>query len=154
MLRITIGKRYRLRVPRLTALSPTLLRIFWACRGRLGTDVPTFSSLVLSYALNTQIITLEPYNVCHSRNLSALLCADIMLKNELGVTFDGTPQDFHQETLDWTTDTSSASFAIIYSRSAVGLISLLHIDLEKHTARVGYWLASRYWSQGFYDLSL
>ena len=49
----------------------------------------------------------------------------------------------------WSEKNKAQVFAIIMNREAIGSISLSHIDRRTQTARIGYWVASKYWNKGY-----
>jgi ribosomal-protein-alanine N-acetyltransferase len=100
------------------------------------------------------MIDLELYSDAHSADLSSILVKDITLRNSLGTSFNGIAADFHLGILSWISKTNSTSYAILLNGFAIGLISLSHVDLTKRVARIGYWLASKYWNRGFMTTAL
>lgn len=49
----------------------------------------------------------------------------------------------------WSKKNKAQIFAIIINREAIGLISLSRINKKAQTARIGYWIASKYWNKGY-----
>ncbi|MBN2857954.1 MAG: GNAT family N-acetyltransferase, partial [Candidatus Delongbacteria bacterium] len=49
---------------------------------------------------------------------------------------------------DWCRKTNSEQFEIRFGNEFAGMISLSHIDMEKKSARVGYWVGSEYRKRG------
>jgi len=40
-------------------------------------------------------------------------------------------------------------FAIVLDKLAIGTISLSHQDVNNRKARIGYWISSNYWGNGY-----
>ena len=49
----------------------------------------------------------------------------------------------------WSKKNKAEIYAIIMHHEAIGLISLSRIDRSTQTARIGYWIASKYWNKGY-----
>jgi len=49
----------------------------------------------------------------------------------------------------WSKKNKAQIFAIIMNYNAIGLISLSRINKIKKTAKIGYWIASKYWNKGY-----
>lgn len=60
-----------------------------------------------------------------------------------------TKQIFIETNKKWAVERCADLFAIVLEKKAIGMISLSHQDIVKHTARIGYWLGSRYWNKGY-----
>ena len=60
-----------------------------------------------------------------------------------------TEQEFLEKNEQWVVEKHTDMFAIVLGKKALGMISLSHQDVIKHTARIGYWLGSAYWNKGY-----
>ncbi|SEP41053.1 GNAT family N-acetyltransferase [Propionispora vibrioides] len=58
-------------------------------------------------------------------------------------------QNFMETNKKWTVERCTNLFAIVLEKNAIGMIALSHQDMVNHTARIGYWLGSRYWNKGY-----
>jgi ribosomal-protein-alanine N-acetyltransferase len=58
-------------------------------------------------------------------------------------------QNFMETNKKWATERCADLFAIVHEKKAIGMISLSHQEIVNHTARIGYWLGSRYWNKGY-----
>jgi ribosomal-protein-alanine N-acetyltransferase len=58
-------------------------------------------------------------------------------------------QNFMETNKKWAAERCADLFAIVLEKKAIGMISLSHQDIVNHTARIGYWLGSRYWNMGY-----
>lgn len=56
---------------------------------------------------------------------------------------------FVTHTKKWSKKNKAQVFAIIMNREAIGSISLSHINRRTQAARIGYWIASKYWNKGY-----
>ncbi len=84
------------------------------------------------------------------KNLAGILKNDKKLIEQLGNRKEPLSCDeFITHTRKWSKKNKAQVFAIIINREAIGLISLSHINRRKQTARIGYWVASRYWNKGY-----
>ena len=57
--------------------------------------------------------------------------------------------EFVTHTKKWSKKNKAQVFAIIMNREAIGSISLSHINRRTQTARIGYWITSKYWNKGY-----
>jgi RimJ/RimL family protein N-acetyltransferase len=60
-----------------------------------------------------------------------------------------TSAQFRKTNALWAEKNHAKMFAIVLRRTAIGMISLSHINRQKQTARIGYWLASSQWHKGY-----
>ena len=58
-------------------------------------------------------------------------------------------QNFMETNKKWAAARCADLFAIVLEEKAIGMISLSHQDIVNHTARIGYWLGSKYWNKGY-----
>lgn len=58
-------------------------------------------------------------------------------------------QNFMETNKKWAAERYADLFAIVLEKKAIGMISLSHQNIVKHTARIGYWLGSKYWNKGY-----
>lgn len=77
-----------------------------------------------------------------------ILNYDSLLRSALGSKSDFKAEDFRRETIEWSKKNNADIFAIILNNSSIGMISLSHQDLNQNTARIGYWICSKYWGEG------
>jgi RimJ/RimL family protein N-acetyltransferase len=88
-----------------------------------------------------------------SEALANILCTDVILSHAMG----GGPaegemlsgRDVLSGIEQWCNKTNSITMAIIIHDTAIGMISLSHIDECERSARIGYWLSSAYWRKGY-----
>jgi RimJ/RimL family protein N-acetyltransferase len=83
--------------------------------------------------------------------LADMLNSDITLRADLGIGDDvsSTADGFLQYVKEWEHSRSAVSYAITADDFTVGLISLSHMDPHAGTARIGYWVGSRYRRRGY-----
>ena len=95
-------------------------------------------------------IGFRPLNTKYSRQLAEILNSDVLLGKSLGADSRETqsPEGFLDATNKWAKRNNSETFAIVLKKDdrAIGLISLSHQTAT--SARIGYWLGSRYWDKG------
>ena len=87
-----------------------------------------------------------------SRQLASLLCEDCILRRDLGMAREDRPtgEAFGRHIRDWCRSRNAFTYAIILGEgTAIGTISLSHIDREDHSARIGYWIGSSYRNRGY-----
>jgi [ribosomal protein S5]-alanine N-acetyltransferase len=86
--------------------------------------------------------------------LAELLNHDESLKRALGSkSIDNNGENFLRRVADWQAKTVSTTFAIKADSSVVGLISLSHQNRNDNSARIGYWLSSKYWNRGICSIA-
>ncbi|MCD4707624.1 MAG: GNAT family N-acetyltransferase [Candidatus Sabulitectum sp.] len=84
--------------------------------------------------------------------LSSMLCTDNILREYLGFGDNDKPtaDDFLEKLQSWCRSRNAVTYVVLLnSTTAVGTISLSHINKEEKTARTGYWIGSRYRSHGY-----
>jgi ribosomal-protein-alanine N-acetyltransferase len=59
-----------------------------------------------------------------------------------------TTLEFTKNNYKWNLVNNAEMYAIVLNGKAVGMISLSHINQVDRSARIGYWLASKFWGQG------
>jgi [ribosomal protein S5]-alanine N-acetyltransferase len=87
-----------------------------------------------------------------SRQLASLLCEDRVLRRDLGMAREDRPtgEAFDRHIRDWCRSRNAFTYAIILGDgTAIGTISLSHINRENHSARIGYWIGSSYRNRGY-----
>jgi ribosomal-protein-alanine N-acetyltransferase len=87
-----------------------------------------------------------------SRRLASLLCEDGILRRDLGMAREDRPtgEAFDRHIRDWCRSRNAITYAIVLGDgTAIGTISLSHIDREDHSARIGYWIGSSYRNRGY-----
>jgi len=103
-------------------------------------------------ALRGERVLLRTPTLDDAQALDTLLCTDAALRQALG-TQRSLPVDAEgwlEDTERWCQGTSSISFAIVNEAHAtIGMISLSHIDAAAADGRIGYWLGSAHWGQGY-----
>lgn len=83
------------------------------------------------------------------KNFVKILDNDKMLIEQLGNCKGPLScAEFVAHTKKWSKKNKAQVFAII-NREAIGLISLSHINKRTKTAKIGYWIASKYWNKGY-----
>ncbi|MEN8906198.1 MAG: GNAT family N-acetyltransferase [Clostridiales bacterium] len=95
-------------------------------------------------------IKIIPVSQSSSENLSEILSKDIKLNHSLNGSDPKNimPNEFYENIVKWQDKTNSIVYSIVFDNKDIGTISLSHMELNKKTARIGYWLASEYWSFG------
>ena len=84
--------------------------------------------------------------------LASLLCRDMALRQSLGIAEADQPSGatFLEKISHWCERNSALTLAIVdVDGQALGTISLSNINEAEHTARIGYWLASDHWGEGY-----
>jgi len=98
-------------------------------------------------------IIIKPINQLseiQSNDLVSILNFDKKLKKELKSQRKNiTIKDFVEYNKKWAIKNNAQIFAIVLKNKAIGSISLSYISMQNKTARIGYWLASDYWSKGY-----
>src|SRR4030043_243088 len=56
---------------------------------------------------------------------------------------------FIADNKQWSEKNKAQIFAIIMNRNAIGLISLSRINKITRSAKIGYWITSKYWNKGY-----
>ena len=87
-----------------------------------------------------------------SRQLASLLCEDGILRRDLGMAREDRPtgEAFDRHIRDWCRSRNAITYAIVLGDgTAIGTISLSHIDRADHSARIGYWIGSSYRNRGY-----
>jgi len=81
-----------------------------------------------------------------AEQLAALLREDDGLRGELGIAADDRPEgeDVLEKLREWCRKRRATTFAIMAGDTAIGTISLSHRSEEGRTARIGYWVGTRY----------
>jgi len=96
-------------------------------------------------------ISIRTPTVQDGEALANILCTDVVLCRELGAPTEDTLSS--TDVLDgidqWCNKTNSISMAIILHDTAIGMISLSHVNEGERSARIGYWLSSLYWRRGY-----
>ena len=89
----------------------------------------------------------EPHDGEH---LAALLSSDNGLRRDLEIATDDQPTgaDVLSHLRDWCRQHRATTFAIVAGATAIGTISLSHRSADGRTARIGYWIGTRYRRQG------
>lgn len=98
-------------------------------------------------------IALKSINALEDRyvdDLVDILNNDKELIQELGGNEELiSSREFVSYNNEWVDKNKAKIFAIILDNKAIGLISLSRINKKTHEARVGYWIASKYWNHGY-----
>lgn len=56
---------------------------------------------------------------------------------------------FIADNKQWSEKNKAQIFAVIMDCNAIGLISLSRINKITQTAKIGYWITSKYWNKGY-----
>lgn len=59
------------------------------------------------------------------------------------------PADYYATCQKWAKRRRAVCYAVLLKGEAIGTVSLCDIDLERRSARTGYWLASEHWGKGY-----
>ncbi len=81
-----------------------------------------------------------------------MLCNDNILREDLkfGDSDKPTADDLLEKLKGWCRSRNAVTYIVLLnSMTVVGIISLSHINKEQKTARIGYWIGSRYRSKGY-----
>ena len=101
---------------------------------------------------NVPLISIRELTQEDSCQLAAMLCEDYILRRDLGIARENRPtgEKFGQGIRDWCRSRNASTYAIVLDdRTVAGTISLSHIDDKSHSARIGYWIGSKYWRKGY-----
>jgi [ribosomal protein S5]-alanine N-acetyltransferase len=97
--------------------------------------------------------SIDDLNVRQVNQLVGILNKDELLNKSLGSQGKKiTAEQFKTRNIDWAKNNQAKIFGIMNKSSAIGMISLSHIDLKNKKANIGYWLASKYWGKGITTL--
>lgn len=96
-------------------------------------------------------VTLREPGYEEANQLAEMLSKDEVLRADLGMDASNRPtaDDVLQELADWCPPRRATTYAILTGDRAVGTISLSHRDLDSRSARIGYWVGSRYRCRGY-----
>lgn len=95
------------------------------------------------------MINLEEYSQHHAADLSHILAADNILKDQISSTFSGPESIFHKETINWISKKSSFTYSVLHQNVSIGLASIVPDSSAPTHCSIGYWLGSTFWNQGF-----
>ena len=96
------------------------------------------------------IIHLNDIPMGYAEELAQILNMDIKLKNAMGCKIvKTTGNEFITFCKNWARKQKADMFVIILDKVAIGSISLSHQDVNKRSARIGYWISSNYWGNGY-----
>lgn len=84
-----------------------------------------------------------------SAQLVDIMNTDSVLAQALGGLQPCTTDEFIQSNTAWSVRCSAEIFAIVLDERAVGMMSLSHQNVAERTARIGYFLGSSYWGNGY-----
>jgi [ribosomal protein S5]-alanine N-acetyltransferase len=98
---------------------------------------------------------LKELNPEQVKELMYILNNDIKLLEHLGndKPISISYSEFVSHNKDWISKYNAQIFSIIANNEAIGLISLSHINHKDHTAKIGYWITSKYWNRGYTSLA-
>ena len=98
------------------------------------------------------MIYLKPINELSEKetlDLVEILNNDIKLQKSLERDPEKISSDqFISHNEEWRKKNNAKMFGIILDDAAIGMISLSHINNQDKKAKIGYWITSKYWSQG------
>ncbi len=95
------------------------------------------------------MIYLEAFNIESAHDMVRLFSSDNIVRKELGLEMkEFSPEEEYKFVSDWCAKTNSEQYVIRYGNEFAGMISLSHIDKESGTARVGYWIGSKFRNKG------
>ncbi len=95
-------------------------------------------------------LRIERINKDNIVDLHYTVNGDEILRIELGMKDTNITSDNMYETvIQWMNKTNSISYCIMLNDSAIGMISISHINEERNSARCGYWLASKNRGRGY-----
>lgn len=101
----------------------------------------------------TPHITLKTIQSLETRQVKELvdiLNYDICLKEAMGSKSKNISDgEFVAHNKKWAKEKRAKMFAIMLKEQAIGVISLGNINFQGETAKIGYWLASKYWHRGY-----
>lgn len=83
------------------------------------------------------------------KELVYILNNDIELIKCMGNSKPISYSSFIEQNKQWMIKYHAQIFAIIADYEAIGLISLSQINHKNQTAKIGYWITSKYWNKGY-----
>lgn len=94
-------------------------------------------------------ISIERFDLQSAADMFELFSTDDILRKELGLEDKVfSAEEEFRFVSDWCEKTKSVQFVIRYQNEFAGMISLSHIDKKLKTARIGYWVGSRFRNEG------
>ena len=94
-------------------------------------------------------ISIKPFTYESANELVKMFTDDEILRKELGLEAKEFSADEEYEFItNWSKKTNSEQYEIRYGEILAGMISLSHIDDEKKSARIGYWVGSEFRNRG------
>ena len=99
--------------------------------------------------MNIQINKIQELDRKHLKELVYILNNDIKLIQRLGNNKPISYSNFISHNKQWMSKYHAQIFAIIMNDEAIGLISLSQINNKNQTAKIGYWITSKYWNKGY-----
>ena len=95
------------------------------------------------------LISIKQFDLQSAVDMVELFSSDEILRNELGLEDKVfSAEEEYKFVTDWCKKTNSEQYAIRYGNEFAGMISLSHIDEKLRTARIGYWIGSKFRNKG------
>lgn len=95
-------------------------------------------------------VSIKNINYRYALQLVEILSTDDVLLGKLGSEKCVLSVDeFIKCNSEWSKDTNSEIFAIVFNNTAIGTIALSYQSMEQKKAQIGYWIGSRYWGKGY-----
>ncbi len=99
--------------------------------------------------MGIKLISINPFSLQNAADMVEMFRTDEVLRRELGLEDKVfSAEEEYKFVSDWCKKTNSVQFAIRYGNEFAGMISLSHIDEKLRTARIGYWVGSRFRNKG------
>lgn len=100
--------------------------------------------------IKLRIIHLNDVSIELAEELAQILSEDGKLQGAMGSrNVKTTGEEYIIGCNKWMLSRNADMFAIVLGEKAIGSISLSHQDTVNHKARVGYWIGSSYWGNGY-----
>jgi len=100
--------------------------------------------------MKIRLKSLEKIDEKYARHLVNILNDDKKLIEFLGGKKEiASYEKFTVYNEEWSRKNNAKIFAIMLQDEAIGMISLSYINTQDKTAKIGYWLASKYWNKGY-----
>jgi len=95
------------------------------------------------------LISLKPFDHQSATDMVELFSTDEVIRKELDLEDKVfSAEEEYKFVTNWCNKTNSAQYVIRYGNEFAGMISLSHIDEKLRTARIGYWVGSRFRNKG------
>ena len=95
-------------------------------------------------------INLKPISKIDYETISTLINSDFTLQEEFGFKPESVPtgSQVEKDFCDWCNSHSAKMYSTFKDGQFIGLVTLSRIDYDHKSARLGYWLGSKFRQQG------